>query len=330
MSALGTVRRAATLFALALLGASTMAVAQVPAKPTPPKDTAKQATSKPRIKISKETRVAGGEVVLQARTKVDSTTPCEVVTPAINPLHDDSVRADQRAMDSVVALFDRDRVAKEFRARELARLDAARADSIAKAEAERLALQLHLARGLYIGLAAGASAPQRAIRDGYTGGWNVTLPIGFDWNDSPLGVRGDFAVDHLNGTRIHDIHEQTLAASGDITVWSMNADVKLRFHAPGTGTRTHLYLLGGGGAHRVTGGVYGTTDPRAGQDLTFSKAKTAFGWNVGGGLSTSWGPTELFIESRFFQVKSDLAFHQAGGIGTYTSFTPFVVGLQWF
>jgi len=330
MSSPGTVRRTATLYALALLGASTMAVAQIPAKPTPPKDTTKQAASKPRIKISKETKTAGGEVMLQAKPKVDSTTPCEVVTPTTNPLHDDTVRAEQRAMDSVVTLFDRNRLMKEFRAREATRIEAARADSIANAEAARLALQRHLARGMYVGLAGGANAPQRAIRDGYTGGWNVTVPVGFDWTDSPLGVRADFAVDHFNGTRIHNIYEQTLAASGDITVWSLNADMKFRFHAPGTGTRTHLYLLGGAGVHKLSGGVYGTSDQHAGESLTFGNAKTNFGWNLGGGLSTSWGPTELFIESRFFQVKSDLAFHQAGGVGTYTSFTPIVVGLQWF
>jgi len=330
MSGTGTVRRTATLFALALLGASTMAVAQVPAKPTPPKDTTKQTTSKPRIKISKETKTSAGEVVLQAKPKVDSTTPCDVVLPTINPLHDDSVRSAQRTIDSVTAQFDRARLTKEFTAREAATVEAARADSISKAESAQLALKRHLARGMYIGLGGGASTPQRAIRDGYTGGWNVTVPVGFDWTDSPLGVRADLAVDHLNGTRIHTIYQETLAASGDITVWSLNADMKLRFHAPGTSTRTHLYLLGGAGAHKVSGGVYGTTDPRAGENLTFGNAKTNFGWNVGGGFSASWGPTELFIESRFVQVKSDLAFHPAGGIGTYTSFTPIVVGLQWF
>ena len=132
MSGPGTVRRTATLFALALLGASSITVAQIPAKPTPPKDTAKQTTSKPRIKISKETNVSAGEVMLQAKVRVDSTAPCEVALPTVNPLHDDSVRAEQRMMDSVIALFDRDRLNKEFRAREAATLEAARADSIAK------------------------------------------------------------------------------------------------------------------------------------------------------------------------------------------------------
>ena len=322
-----TVRRTAALILLALFGAGTLAAAQVPAKP-PAKDTVKQQASSKRIKISKTRTESGGDVVQAA--KIDSTKPCDVVLPVVSTKHDDSIRADQRMIDSVTALFDRDHLIKEFRAREAATVAATSAESTARAEASQLALRRHLARGLYIGVAGGASAPQRAVRDGYTGGWNVTVPVGFDWTESPLGVRADFAVDHLNGTRIHNIYEQTLAASGDITVWSLNADMKLRFHAPGTSTRTHLYVLGGAGAHRVTGGVYGTADPRAGQNLTFGDAKTNFGWNVGGGFSASWGPTEVFVESRFFQLKSDLTFHQAGGVGTYTSFTPIIVGLQWF
>jgi opacity protein-like surface antigen len=113
-------------------------------------------------------------------------------------------------------------------------------------------------------------------------------------------------------------------------VWSLNTDAKLRFHPPGASTRSHLYVLGGVGAHRVTGGVYGTTSAQAGQNLTFANAGTKFGWNAGLGAALAWGGTEIFVESRFFQVKSDLAFHQNGGVGTYTSFTPIVVGLNWF
>ena len=112
----------------------------------------------------------------------------------------------------------------------------ARRDSVARADAAereaQVALRRHLARGFYIGIAGGASTPQRDIRDGYTGGWNTTIPVGWDQNDSPLGFRGDVSVDHLNGTRIHDQNAVTTAASGDITVWSLNADVKLRGTRP--------------------------------------------------------------------------------------------------
>jgi opacity protein-like surface antigen len=207
-------------------------------------------------------------------------------------------------------------------------------DSIARADAAereaQLAQKRHLARGFYFGIAGGASAPQRDIRNGYTGGWNATVPFGWDDSDSPLGIRTDIAVDHLNGTRSQDLNTVTTAASGDLTVWSLNADLKLRMRAPGTSSRSHVYALGGIGAHRVINGVYGVMGTRAGENLSFGDAKTNFGWNVGAGASMAWGSTELFIESRFFHVKSDLPYHMNGGVGTYTSFTPIVVGLQWF
>lgn len=305
MSGLGTMRRCAALAigAFALLGITTRAESQVP-------------TSSQRIKISKDTgkiATAGGEVDLKAMAR-----------------HDDSIRADQRVLDSTLAALSRGRLVMQTELR-IANMKAKfREDSIARARSEALALKLGLTRGYYLGIAGGTSAPQRALRDGYTGGWNVTVPVGFDATNSPLGVRADVSVDHLNGTRVHNQYEQTMAASGDITVWSMNTDLKLRIHAPGAGNRTHLYLLAGVGAHRVTGGIYGSTDARAGQNVTFADAKTKFGWNAGGGIAMSWGPAELFAESRFFQVKTDLPFHQAGGVGTYTSFTPVMIGLQWF
>jgi len=305
MSGLSSMRRRAALAigAIALFGVATTVQSQVP-------------TSSQRIKISKDTgkvATAGGEVDLKAMVR-----------------HDDSIRAEQHMLDSTLAALSRARLMMQTELR-IANMKAkARDDSIARARSEALALKLGLTRGYYIGIAGGMSAPQRALRDGYTGGWNVTVPVGYDPTNSPLGVRADLSVDHLNGTRVHNVSEQTMAASGDITVWSLNTDLKLRIHAPGAGNRTHFYLLGGVGAHRVAGGIYGTTSSRAGQNVTFGDAKTKFGWNAGGGVATKWGPAELFAESRFFQVKTDFAFHQAGGVGTYTSFTPVMIGLQWF
>lgn len=118
--------------------------------------------------------------------------------------------------------------------------------------------------------------------------------------------------------------------SGDITVWSLNTDLKLRAHAPGTPTRTNVYALAGIGVHRVTQGVYGAIGPNAGQNLSFENAKSSFGWNVGAGVSMAWGPAELFAETRFIDVKSDLGYHLNGGVGTYTTFTPIVIGLSWY
>ena len=331
--------RGLILSAVALLGVAALGGSQVPAKPLP-KDTA--AKTKPvtqagqpktPIKIRKEPIVSGGEVL---PTRVDSSKPCEVVMTktVIDETRDDSIKTAQWKFDSVTAAFERNQLRTRLTDQMRERVEAGKAEArvleAARKDAEAAALQRKLARGYYIGIAGGASAPQRAIRDGYTGGYNVTVPVGFDATDLPLGIRADFAVDHMNGTRIYNEFAQTLAASGDITVWSLNTDVKLRVPTPGGGSRTHLYALAGLGAHRVTGGVYGTTSPNAGQNLAFSDAGTKLGWNLGAGAAMAWGPTELFIESRFFQVKTDLAYHMNGGIGTYTSFTPVVIGLQWF
>jgi opacity protein-like surface antigen len=243
-------------------------------------------------------------------------------------------RDDQRVLDSILAAGRvRDAVNRE-RAIAAAERQNRFLDSVAfakkAANEAALARQRHLARGFYIGLAGGASAPQRDTRNGYTGGWNTTIPFGWDASDQPFGLRTDFSVDHMNGTRVHDLAGVTTGASGDITVWSLNADLKLRAHAPGAPTRSHVYALGGIGAHRVAEGVYGATGPLAGQKLNFGDAKTSLGWNVGAGASLEWGFTELFVETRFFQVKTDLAYHLNGGVGTYTSFTPIVLGLQFF
>jgi opacity protein-like surface antigen len=324
--------------AVALLGVAALAGSQVPVKPLP-KDTA--AKTKPvtqagqpqaPIKIRKEPMTAGGEVKLLP-AKVDSAKPCEVVMTktVIDPTRDDSIRAAQFKFDSVTAAFEKNQLRTNLTDQMRERVDAAKAEALAQENArkaaEDAALKRKLERGFYIGIAGGANAPQRDVRDGYTGGYNITVPVGFDWNDLPLGIRADLSVDHLNGTRLHNTLEQTLAMSGDITVWSLNTDLKLRIPAPG-GTRTHFYALGGIGAHRVSGGVYGSTAPNAGQNLEFKDASTKLGWNAGAGAAIAWGPTEIFIESRFFQVKTDLSYHLNGGIGTYTAFTPFVIGVQ--
>jgi hypothetical protein len=324
-----TITWVATLMAgAAILAGSTPLVGQV--VPSTKKPVATDTSSK-RIKIQKET--SGGEVCLPPKC-----TPSQPVIEA--PVRDASyeqlqwARAAQRTLDSIEAEARLQREIARMQNEAIALRERSRLDSIARAEAAereaQLAMKRHLARGFYFGLAGGASMPQRNIRDGYTGGWNVTVPVGWDANDSRLGFRTDFAIDHMNGTQIQNPQLLTMAASGDITVWSLNADVKIRAHAPRSTSRTNLYALAGIGAHRVVNGVYGTLGPNAGQNLAFNDAKTNFGWNVGAGLSVAWGPTELFVESRFFQVKSDLAYHMNNGIGTYTSFTPIVVGLTWF
>lgn len=246
----------------------------------------------------------------------------------------DHARSVQHAVDSTEFMRRLAHADEQARANLTAALTAARHRAEARADsieaARQAALRASLARGFYVGLAGGVSAPQRDIRNGYTGGWNLTVPVGWDATALPLGVRADFAVDRLNGTHLHDEQENIRSASGSLTVWSVNTDLKFRLPAPGSSSRTHLYLLGGIGASRVANGVYGYTGPDAGRDLTVGDAGTKFSWNTGAGASFAWGRRDVFVESRFVQVKTDLPYHSAGGVGTYTTFTPIVVGLTWF
>jgi opacity protein-like surface antigen len=337
MSGTSSIRQRATLVlgALAVMSMASLAGSQVPNKP-PPKDTTVKQQAKPKvaakkaapkaeqkhIKILKE-KTSGGEVSFPI---VQQAKPCDVLPP---PIDEDAIRNEQYRLDSIAAAMERERLTRESDMAVARAQWEAKRETALKEEAAALALKRHLARGFYFGAAGGTNSPQRSTRDGYTGGYDITVPVGFDVTDLPFGVRVDFSVDHFNGTRIENEFAQLTAASGDITVWSLSTDLKLRMNAPGS-TRTHLYALGGIGAHRVTGGVYGISGPNAGTNLDFSNAGTKFGWNAGVGASFSWGPADLFVESRFFQVKTDMPYHTAGGLGTYTSFTPVVIGLQWF
>jgi opacity protein-like surface antigen len=321
---------AALMAAIAIAG-STPGFAAAQAVPRPKTDTLKKPanTSTKRIKIKKDS--AGGEVCLPIACV--SQEPSTATTTMLLE-REAYAREAQRIFDSIDT---ETRIRSEIaRVERRVAADRARAysDSVISAADDResaaVAMKRHLARGFYIGLAGGTSMPQRDIRNGYTSGWNTTIPVGWDATDSPLGVRGDFSFDRLHGTELRDASNTVMAASGDVSVWSLNVDAKLRAHAPGASSRTHVYALGGIGAHRVANGVYGTSGENAGKNLAFANAQTKFGWNVGAGISTQWPGTELFVESRFFQVRTDMAYHMNGGVGTYTSFTPIVVGLQWF
>ena len=326
--------------AVVALGAASVA----PLRAQAPQKTSRTDTSHTRIKIVKESPtehaaagiiVSHGEVGLSAVCPVcqDSVEHMAAQLHAVR-LEIDHARYVQHSVDSMELVQRLRQADEQAHANFAAALTAerhraeARADSI---EAARQAsLRAQLARGFYAGIGGGASAPQRDIRNGYTGGWNLTLPVGWDATRLPLGVRADFAIDRLNGTHLHDDQNDIRSVSGPLTVWSVNTDLKLRLPAPGASSRTHLYVLGGIGASRVANGVFGYTGPDAGKNVTFGDAGTKFGWNTGAGASFAWGQRDLFVESRFFQVKTDLPYHTSGGVGTYTSFTPIVVGLTWF
>ena len=324
-----------------LVGQTRVASAQGAPPKQKPADTTKKTPAKPASHLVVHKDVvqqasAAGEVCLPLRCGIDDDSVARAVSKAVADEHERDLWAwdAQRRLDSIKTRTQVQGVIDRFRTEAAAQRERARIDSIAKANetaaAAELARQRLLARGWYVGIAGGASAPQNELRDGYGDGFNATIPLGWDADELPFGFRTDLSVDRMFGARYLGQSGAATAAGGDITVWSLNADLKLRAHAPGAPSRTNVYALGGIGMHRVIDGVFGAFGTSAGQSLSFGDAKTSFGWNIGAGISTAWGPTELFAETRLVDVKSDLSYHPGGGVGTHTMFVPIVVGLSWF
>ena len=150
--------------------------------------------------------------------------------------------------------------------------------------------------GFYYGVAAGLSQPISDLRAGYTTGWNVTVPIGWHFAERPFGIRADASWDRLTG--------QTSSATyvTDLSVFSFNGDATVRHRVNALGPTGAVYLLGGGGLHRIVarstrGDVAGTN--ANGFATSFGGAQTLWGFNAGAGASLTVGLLALFVETRY-------------------------------
>jgi hypothetical protein len=189
--------------------------------------------------------------------------------------------------------------------------------------------------GFYFGIGGGATMPTGGIRDAYNTGYNVSVPMGWDSQSGPLGLRLDLTYDQLHARSTFRSTDDPLNAVALTTVnpqiWSAMADVKLRLPFTGrfAGATTGLYAIGGVGAHylRNYGSTFAVTNP--GTNISDEGAQAAslndngslwrFGANAGGGLSVGLGKTELFVESRYVRVFTS---HER------TNYVPVIVGLS--
>jgi hypothetical protein len=156
-------------------------------------------------------------------------------------------------------------------------------------------------RRFYYGLAGGFSQPVSDLHAGYTTGWNVTVPVGWDFVGTPVGIRVDAAWDRLTG--------QTSGSTSlnDLTIWSLNADASLRRRVERLGPSGTVYVLGGGGVHRIVAtainGAASGANPN-GFATSFGGAETRSGFNGGAGASLTVGELALFIETRYVWFRS--------------------------
>src|SRR3954463_2884497 len=262
-------------------------------------DPPRRTTSSRRIPVGKDrpapapapaparptTRVNQDSIAAAERARQDSIAAAAV---AERNRKDAATRQEQMRRDSI-------EVAERQRQDSIAAADAARQDSITRSQNRaRSREDLRVARsrnsGFYMGIAGGSTMPMGDLKtaDVFDMGWNVTVPFGWDFSRIPLGIRFDVAMDNLLAkSTIVDPFGNPMK---NVVVYSGSGGLKLNI--PLFRTASRFYLIGGAGAHRITG--YATA---ADSVQTIMKAKTDIGWYGGAGLNFRFGRAGLFLRA---------------------------------
>jgi len=193
-----------------------------------------------------------------------------------------------------------------------------RLDSVAAFAANGRVSAFDERKRFYYGVAGGLSQPVSDLHAGYTSGWNVTLPVGWNFVGTPVGIRVDGSWNRLTG--------QTSSGTyiSDLTIWSLNGDATLRHRVESLGPSGTVYLLGGGGVHRIVatainGDVSGAN--ANGFATSFGGAQTRWGFNGGAGASLTVGQLALFVETRY------VGFHSGSVTAGDARFLPMILGV---
>ncbi|HKW46837.1 MAG TPA: hypothetical protein VJN70_05310 [Gemmatimonadaceae bacterium] len=260
-------------------------------------------------------RVNQDSIASAERARQDS------IASAERARQDSIQRQDQIRRDSIQA-------AEQARKDSIAAADAARQDSTARAhDKARSRDDLRIARrrnnGFYMGLAGGSTMPmgelKTNINNSYNMGWNVTVPFGVDFG--PLGLRFDVAMDNLTGKTNFLDQQGNPTTARNIAIYSGSGGLKLNVPLPRTASR--FYLIGGAGAHRITG--YATSLAGSDSAQTIQNAKTDIGWYGGGGFNFRFGRSALFIESRYINIQAK---KPAGFAYDKANYLPIILGFQ--
>ena len=236
---------------------------------------------------------------------------------------DQRARQDQMRRDSIT-------VAERSRQDSIAAADEARKDSIARAhDRSRSNSALRMARrynsGFYMGLAGGSTMPMGDIKqkanNSYVMGWNVTVPFGWDFSGFPLGLRFDLAMDNLKAAANFLDSGGNPVLGRNVAIYSGSGGLKL--NVPLFRTASRFYLVGGAGAHRITG--YATSATGTDSAQTIQNAKTDVGWYGGAGFNFRFGRTALFLESRYINVNAK---QPVGFAFDKVNYIPVILGIQ--
>jgi hypothetical protein len=306
---------------LSLAGAATVAlVFGTTSTASAQADTTRRTTSQTRVRVTKE---SAGEVT----TRRDSAFIRDSIARV-----DSLARMERMRQDSIA------------RADSLARLEQMRRDSIARDSASRAAQTTTTTTtttttdtikspvnptmsaesygvrrgGWYLGLGGGPNIPTGMVNDFYKPGFNVTVPIGYQPLNSPLGFRVDLSYGRFNG-RSAGTNGLTVQPD-DPNIWSAAANLTLDLIRFGDSKRGALYLVGGGGVYRFTD-FFNTNRSDNDVESAFQGTPTTKGGVTGGaGLAFPIGGASLFVESRYTNAFTE---------GENTRWVPVVIGLKW-
>lgn len=311
--------------AVALALASTNLSAQTDTTRRATRDTTRRTTtSQTRVRVTKE---SSGDVT----TRRDSAFIRDSVARA-----DSVARMERMRQDSVTRADSLARM-EQMRRDSISRDSTARADSIARASAATttttttkdtirspinptMSSESYGVRrgGWYLGLGGGAAVPTGSISDFYKTGFGVTVPIGYQPMNSPLGLRIDLGYSRFNG---RDAGTNGLTFQpDDPNIWSGTANLTLDLLRFGESRRGALYLVGGGGVYRFTNFFSGNRTDNEVQSAFEGKPTTKGGITGGAGLAFPIGGASLFVESRYTNAYTE---------GENTKWVPIVLGLKW-
>ena len=292
----------------------------------------RRTTSSRRIPVKKD------------RPALPASTPAPVATTRVNQ---DSIAAAERARQEAIAAAERNKederarrdqmrrdsitIAERQRQDSIAAADAARQDAIARAHDRAQSKDdLRMARrhnsGFYMGVAGGSTMPMGDLKDSptssYDMGWNVTVPFGWDFGSFPLGLRFDLAMDNLKAkTNLSDPFGNPMR---NVAIYSGSGGLKLNL--PIFRTASRLYLMGGAGAHVVTGYATSVDSTQTIKDAIKDK-KINVGWYGGAGINLRFGRTAFFVESRYINIEAKPPV-PAGFAYQKANYIPIILGIQ--
>ena len=151
--------------------------------------------------------------------------------------------------------------------------------------------------GARFGIGAGLTSPRADyhadnLGEGFNAGWQGMAFLEFREPKRPIGVRVDLVIGE---NPANDLRNAAVGGTEKIRWFGGDVDVIYSFgRLAGVGA----YVLGGGGSYRIT------LSSKAGGIAAGDQSENKFGWNAGAGITLPIGPGAMFLEARYFSIKS--------------------------